>query len=128
MFAYVNLAVDMDRLFRPATVDRFHLLFPDPWFKARHHKRRVIDPWLCAVLRRQLRAGGELHVASDVFEVALEIMATIEDPSLAQLGFKNLAGPWGFTRANPMPAESRRERTTRARGQRVWRMRYVVGA
>ena len=123
-FAYVNMNVDLDRVFPPASVDRFHLLFPDPWFKSRHRKRRVVEPALLATLRQQLRADGELHFASDVFAVALAAMSEIEDPSQEQLGLRNLAGEWSFWRGNPMPAASRRERTTLARGQRVWRIRY----
>ena len=125
-FGYVNLNVDMDQVFGPGEVDRFHLLFPDPWFKERHHKRRVIEPALARVLARQLRPGGELHAASDVFEIALEIMATVEDPHLAPLGLRNLAGPWSFWRGNPFEVASRREQTTLRREQRVWRMRYAL--
>jgi tRNA (guanine-N7-)-methyltransferase len=121
VFAYTNLNVDLDRVFRPVSVDRFHLLFPDPWFKGRHHKRRVIDPALADTIADQLRPGGELHAASDVFEVGLEILAVLEDcPRL-----RNLAGPWGFWRGNPFDAASRREQTTLARGQRVWRSRFI---
>ncbi len=125
-FGYVNLNVDMDRVFPPRSVDRFHLLFPDPWFKSRHRKRRVIEPWLLEVLREQLKPGGEFHFASDIFELALAAMAEIEDPRNAHLGLRNLAGGWSFWRGNPFDAASRRERTTLRRGQRVWRMRYVV--
>lgn len=121
-FGYVNLNVDMERVFAPASVDRFHLLFPDPWFKERHHKRRVIEPALALTIADQLRPGGELHAASDVFEVGLEILAVLEDcPRL-----RNLAGPWSFWRGNPFDAASRREQTTLARGQRVWRTRFVL--
>lgn len=123
-FGYVNLNVDLDRVLAPRSVDAFHLLFPDPWFKAKHHKRRVVDPWMLEVVASRLRPGGELHVASDVFEVAMEAMAEIEDPSVEPLGLRNLAGAWRFWRGNPFPAQSRREDTTLARGQRVWRMRY----
>lgn len=125
-FAYVNLNVDLDRVFEPRSVAAFHLLFPDPWFKSKHQKRRVIDPWMLEVVCRQLRPGGELHFASDVYEVALEAMAQIEDPSVEGLGLRNLLGPWRFWRGNPFPAQSRREDTTLARGQRVWRMRYSL--
>lgn len=124
-FAYVNLNVDIDLVFKTQSVNRFHVLFPDPWFKTSHKKRRVIEPWLLGVLCDQLRPGGELHFASDVYEVALEAMAEIEDPANAQLRLRNLAGPWGFWRGNPFDAASRREQSTLARGQRVWRMRYV---
>ena len=61
-------------------------------------------------------------MASDVFEVALEIMEVVE----ACPRFANMLGPWSFWRGNPFAAESRREATTIARGQRVWRMRYAL--
>lgn len=127
VFGYVNLSVDLDRVFADASVHRFHVLFPDPWFKARHKKRRVIAEASLAVMRRQLVEGGELHFASDVFDVALDAMAQLEHPEAAALGLRNLAGPWSFWRGNPFPAQSRREDTTLARGQRVWRMRYEAG-
>ena len=125
-FAYVNLSVDIDRVFGPASVDRFHILFPDPWFKAKHRKRRVIEPWLLGVLCRQLRPGGELHFASDVFELALQAMSEIEDPGNDALGLRNRLEPWAFWRGNPFLAQSRREAGTLRRGQRVWRLRYTL--
>ncbi len=124
-FEYVNLNVDIDRVFAEHSVDRFHVLFPDPWFKSKHQKRRVIEPWLLSVLCRQLRPGGEIHFASDVFEVALEAMAEIEDPLRVGPTLTNLAGEWTFWRGNPFDGQSRREDSTIERGQRVWRMRYV---
>ncbi len=119
-FGYVNLNVDLDRVFAEGSVRRFHVLFPDPWFKSKHHKRRVLEPGLLATMHAQLSAEGELHFASDVFEVAVAAMAEIEEAP----GFANLAAPWSFWRGNPFAGQSRREDTTLARGQRVWRMRY----
>jgi tRNA (guanine-N7-)-methyltransferase len=85
--------------------------------QAPRHRARSGD-----TIADQLRPGGELHAASDVFEVGLEILAVLEDcPRL-----KNLAGPWSFWRGNPFDAASRREQTTLARGQRVWRTRFVL--
>jgi tRNA (guanine-N7-)-methyltransferase len=123
-FAYVNMNVDLDRVFAPRSVDRFHLLFPDPWFKARHQKRRVIEPGLLQTLASQLREGGEVHYASDVFELTLGAMAEFEGELARDLGFRNTKAEWSFARNNPVPFESRREVTTRGRGQRVWRVRY----
>src|SRR5262245_52694917 len=45
---FANMSVDMERLFADASVRRFYLNFPDPWFKSRQHKRRVIGPGLMA--------------------------------------------------------------------------------
>src|SRR5262245_8210879 len=99
-FGYVNLNVDLERVFVPGSVDRFHLLFPDPWFKARHRKRRVVEPGLLDVVAEQLVEGGELHFASDVFELALDAMEEFEQPQTAAIGLHNLAGAWRFCRAN----------------------------
>lgn len=123
-FGYVNLNVDLDRVFEPASVDRFHVLFPDPWFKAKHQKRRVVDLSMVATIASQLKDGGELHFASDVYEVALEAMAELEHGDVGALGFCNMQEPWSFWRENPFGAQSRREVTTLRRGQRVWRIRY----
>jgi tRNA (guanine-N7-)-methyltransferase len=49
-----------------ASVAAYHLYFPDPWWKRRHHKRRLLTPSFCAALARTLAPGGLLHLASDV--------------------------------------------------------------
>jgi tRNA (guanine-N7-)-methyltransferase len=48
-----------------ASVARLFILFPDPWPKARHHKRRLIQAETVAELARVLKAGGRLRFASD---------------------------------------------------------------
>ncbi|MGH7153351.1 MAG: tRNA (guanine(46)-N(7))-methyltransferase TrmB [Acetobacteraceae bacterium] len=48
-----------------ASLDRLFLLFPDPWPKARHAKRRFVHPAILPVLGRVLRAGAEWRIASD---------------------------------------------------------------
>ena len=46
-------------------LDRLFLLFPDPWPKARHAKRRFVHPSLLPLVSRALRPGGEWRIASD---------------------------------------------------------------
>ena len=48
-----------------ASLTRVFILFPDPWPKARHHKRRLVQPELVADLPRVLAPGGRLRFASD---------------------------------------------------------------
>jgi tRNA (guanine-N7-)-methyltransferase len=121
---YCNAGVDLDRVLPVGSVDRFHVLFPDPWFKPKHHKRRVIETDALAAIRSRLRKGGELHVASDVFDIALAVMVELDGE--ADDVFTNLAGPWRFWRDNPFGARSRREDKTLRRGGRVWRLRYCA--
>ena len=66
------------RLFADGSVRRFFLNFPDPWFKSRQHKRRVIGPGLMAEIGRALAPGGELYVQTDIFALALDAMAALE--------------------------------------------------
>ena len=46
-------------------LDRMFLLFPDPWPKARHAKRRFVHPALLPEIARVLRPGGEWRIATD---------------------------------------------------------------
>lgn len=47
------------------SLDRLYLLFPDPWPKTRHHKRRFIQPHTLDVLARVMKQGGQLCLATD---------------------------------------------------------------
>jgi tRNA (guanine-N7-)-methyltransferase len=50
----------------PATsVTAFHLLFPDPWPKRRHHRRRTLTPEFLTAIQRTLIPGGLLHISTD---------------------------------------------------------------
>ncbi|MES1206629.1 MAG: tRNA (guanosine(46)-N7)-methyltransferase TrmB [Pseudomonadota bacterium] len=117
---FANMSVDLPRLFRPGGVRRFFLNFPDPWFKSRQHKRRVINPGLVAELGRALEPGGELWVMTDIFELALDAMAALETSPL----YESATGAWTFARANPYGAKSRRERQCEQEGAPIWRLLY----
>lgn len=74
----------------PDSLDAVHAFFPDPWPKARHHKRRLVQPAHVALIRSRLRPGGVLHCATDWPEYAdrmLEVLTA--DPGLvnAHAGF-----------------------------------------
>ena len=51
-------------------LDRVFILFPDPWPKSRHHKRRIIQPEFLVELARLLKPGGGLRFATDWAEYA----------------------------------------------------------
>jgi tRNA (guanine-N7-)-methyltransferase len=65
----IRLFMDDARLLMAALPDacleRIFVLFPDPWPKTRHHKRRIVNPQTAAEFARLLRPGGELRLATD---------------------------------------------------------------
>jgi tRNA (guanine-N7-)-methyltransferase len=59
-------AVDvLQQLITPGSLSGVRVFFPDPWPKARHHKRRLLQPDTVALIADRLRPGGVLHVATD---------------------------------------------------------------
>ncbi|MCB1504126.1 MAG: tRNA (guanosine(46)-N7)-methyltransferase TrmB [Hyphomicrobiaceae bacterium] len=67
------LADDVRPLLRAlpaASLSRVFILFPDPWPKRRHAKRRLIDPAFVADLARVMRPGGQLRFATDIGDYA----------------------------------------------------------
>ena len=61
------------------SVRAYHVYFPDPWWKRRHHRRRLFTPEFTAALGRTLQPGGHLYVATDVdetFELILRRVGT----------------------------------------------------
>jgi len=63
---YCHDAVEvLNRCIDDASLARVQLLFPDPWPKKKHHKRRIVQPAFVALLARKLKAGAVLHMATD---------------------------------------------------------------
>ncbi len=108
------------RLFAAGSLSAIHVHFPDPWWKRRHHGRRLVDDGMSALLRGLLRPGGLLDFRTDVEEYALGAVERLE-----AAGLENTAGPGRF--AEPLPGDlpSTREKRYLQSGQRVWRLRMV---
>jgi tRNA (guanine-N7-)-methyltransferase len=59
-------AVDvLEQLIAPGSLSGVRVFFPDPWPKARHHKRRLLQPGTVALIADRLHTGGVLHAATD---------------------------------------------------------------
>lgn len=66
-----------------ATLDGVHIFFPDPWHKARHHKRRLIQSPFIEKLVQKLKPGGYIHAATDWQEYAEQILDVLKkEPQL----------------------------------------------
>ena len=73
----------LEQMLAPGSLSGVHVFFPDPWHKKKHHKRRLIQPALVALLSSRLAPGGLLHCATDwqaYAEQMLEVLGA--EPSL----------------------------------------------
>ncbi|HEY9832522.1 MAG TPA: tRNA (guanosine(46)-N7)-methyltransferase TrmB [Stenomitos sp.] len=106
--------------FEVGTLQRVTLQFPDPWFKKRQAKRRVVQPELVDTLAAYLMDGGEVFLQSDVEAVAVEMCDRFE----AHPGFQKQGTDLWLT-TNPLPVPTEREVSTLSRGEPVYRALFV---
>lgn len=100
------------RLFPPGSLAAVYLQFPDPWWKKRHHKRRMVDVEFAALLRRLLTPDGTVDFRTDVPAYARE-----GEETWLQAGFEKLPD-------EPPEILSTRERRYAITGQPVFRARF----
>ncbi len=96
------------------SVAGFHLFFPDPWPKKRHHKRRLIQPPFVELLTKKLKSGGYIYAVTDWQEYGEQILEVLG-------GNSQLVNPSkGFAvRKNWRPVTSF-ERKGVAQGHQIW--------
>lgn len=101
-----------EHMVKPASVERILVLFPDPWPKKRHHKRRLIRQPFIDTLARCLKPGGVLHCATDWQPYADDMLERLQASRL----LKNLSTQSsGFS----MPPDYRLQTRFESRGQRL---------
>ncbi len=105
--------------FPPGSLSALHVQFPDPWWKKRHNKRRMVDVELAGGMRTLLRGGGTVDFRTDVRAYAQAALSTWEEA-----GFLNAAGA-GKLWTQPPEVLSTRERRYARTGQPVYRARFV---
>jgi tRNA (guanine-N7-)-methyltransferase len=96
--------------------------FPDPWFKARHHKRRMVQPGLLQALATALDGHGELLLQSDVPMVMEHMLEGVA----ASGAFEPADGSTWLTE-NPLPVRTERERHVLQQGLPVYRRLFRRG-
>ncbi len=74
----------LQQMIAPASLAGVHVFFPDPWHKKRHHKRRLIQPPLVALLASRLAPGGLLHCATDWQPYAEQMLQVLAAEPLLQ--------------------------------------------
>ncbi len=78
-------AVDVLRdMIATGSLDGVHIFFPDPWHKARHNKRRLIQTPFISQLVHKLKPGGYIHVATDWQDYAEQALAVLSAEPLLE--------------------------------------------
>ncbi|MDR3097314.1 MAG: tRNA (guanosine(46)-N7)-methyltransferase TrmB [Paraburkholderia sp.] len=73
----------LEQMIAPASLDGVHVFFPDPWHKARHHKRRLIQPKFVQLLISRMKPGAYLHCATDWQNYAEQMLEVLgAEPAL----------------------------------------------
>jgi tRNA (guanine-N7-)-methyltransferase len=125
LFANVNVSLPpWLAALPPGRLQLVTLQFPDPWFKKRHHKRRVLQPGLLHALAAALPEGGELFLQSDVLDV-IEPQVELVEASGAFVRPADDGRPWRAD--NPLPVPTERERHVIEQGLTVYRVLYRRG-
>lgn len=118
---FCHAQLHMSEIFPAGRVDRVYINFPDPWFKRKHHDRRMIDETLAAAVAEAARPGAEIFVQTDVWDLAIDALSVFERDGR----FTNTAGEWTFWRhGNPYGVRSWREANAEEHGLPIWRMMF----
>ena len=104
-----------------ASLGRVFILFPDPWPKKRHHKRRIVSAATLAEVARVLRPGGELRIATDVGEYASVILDVAQRSPLLRW---TAQGPQDWRQRPPDWPQTRYEAKAVAAGRRCCFFRF----
>jgi tRNA (guanine-N7-)-methyltransferase len=99
----------------PASLDEVQLLFPDPWPKKRHHKRRLVQAPFARLVASRLKPGARWHIATDWEPYAEDMLQVLRGcPEL-----ENAVPGGGYAQAPPSRSATRFERRGVGLGHRV---------
>ena len=104
----------------PGSLEEMLILFPDPWPKKRHHKRRLIQPDFAALAASRLAAGGILRLATDWEPYAVHMLETLAGCA----ALENLDPGGGFVPRPPQREATRFERRGERLGHGVWDLAF----
>jgi tRNA (guanine-N7-)-methyltransferase len=115
--AYCCDAVEvLEQCIPDGSLQRVQIYFPDPWHKKKHHKRRLIQAEFVQLLRRKLRVGGVIHLATDWENYAEHMMVVMSSAE----GFVNQAGESEYSPRPEYRPVTKFEKRGERLGHGVW--------
>ncbi|XP_020099821.1 uncharacterized protein LOC109718151 isoform X4 [Ananas comosus] len=130
-FLFANVSVSFDQLVSsyPGSLKLVSILCPDPHFKKRHHKRRVVQAPLVDSISKNLSLGGQVLLQSDVLEVASDMRDQFDAYSdvlehVDHIDSNVLCDAEGWLLHNPMGTRTEREIHAELEGARIYRRMY----
>ncbi len=105
---------------QPQSLDEVLILFPDPWHKKRHHKRRLIQTPFVDLVVTRLKSGGLLRLATDWEPYAVQMLEVLG----ACPALKNLSRSEGFMEGPTERITTRFEKRGTRLGHGVWDLAF----
>ena len=97
-------------------LDTVQIYFPDPWHKKRHHKRRLIQPAFVELLTARLKPQGQIHLATDWEDYAIQMMEVMA----ANPDLRNCFGAGKYAENGAGRPQTKFERRGRRLGHGIW--------
>ncbi|HSI88030.1 MAG TPA: tRNA (guanosine(46)-N7)-methyltransferase TrmB [Pyrinomonadaceae bacterium] len=118
-YTFCNAMLWLDRLLEgipPGVLQAVTIQFPDPWFKKKHAKRRMVNPEMVDTIAKHLAPGGKVFVQTDIEFLAEEM-------------FEHFRSDERFRESqideNPFPVKTERERAVEEKGLPVYRRLFL---
>lgn len=129
-FIVANATVSFESILSnyPGPLTCVTILCPDPQFKTRHHKRRIVQKSLVDALVKALAPGGKVFVQSDVKEVAVDMKRQFDSEGVSLICEVQLKPSAhddnGWLLENPLGVQSEREIHALSSGRKMYRLLY----
>jgi len=120
-YEFNNATYSLDKLLENLPADILHTVtiqFPDPWYKKKHAKRRMVNDDLVETIVEHLKFAGEIYIQTDVDFLAKEMFEIFrDDPILREIEVSE----------NPFPVKTERETAVEEKDLPIYRAMFIKG-
>lgn len=110
----------LENMIPDASLNKVQIFFPDPWHKAKHNKRRIIQPEFVQLLRKKLKIDGVIHLATDWQPYAEYMLEVLNNAK----GLQNLSINNGYVPKPVYRPMTKFEKRGLNLGHNVWDLQF----